>query len=138
MFRPEKDEWKLRDAFRLHERDDFKKFVERAEPAGHEHKAEAVFRETNFAREKIMKVQRHVDKTIAGLLVRQFDVEADGFAAALRRALVRGFHDARAAAGDDGEIVLREPFGDGRCGVIILVIRAHSRGAKNRDGGADL
>ena len=37
VFAPEKDERKLRDALRLHEREDFKKFVERPEAAGHEY-----------------------------------------------------------------------------------------------------
>ena len=129
---------KLRDALRLHERDDFEKFVERAESAGHEDEAEAVFREADLARKKIMEMQRQVDKAIAGLLVRQFDVEADGFAAALGRALVRGFHDARSAAGDDGEIVLRQAFGNRRGGAIIFVVRARPRGAENRDRRADL
>jgi len=138
MFAAEQDERELRDALRLHEREDFKKFVERAEAAGHEHEAEAVFHEADFAREKIMKVNRDVGVAVAALLVRQFDVEADGFAAGVFRAFVRGFHDAGAAAGDDGEIVLGEALGDVVRGAIKFVGRLGARGAKNRHGRADL
>ena len=56
MFASKKDEGKLRDAFRLHERDDFKKFVKSAKAPRHEHKAEAVFCETHLAREEIMEM----------------------------------------------------------------------------------
>jgi len=65
-----------------------KKFVERAEAAGHVDEAEAVFGKTDFARKEIVEVQREVDEAVASLFARQFDVEAHGFAAALRRALV--------------------------------------------------
>src|SRR5208282_1069659 len=135
---PKQDEGELGNALRLHKRDDFKKFIERAEAAGHEDEAEAVLREADLAGEEIMKMQRQIGKTIAGLLMRQFDVEADGFAAALGRPLVRGFHDARAAAGDDGEIVLRQAFGNRRGGTVIFVVWACPRGTENGDRGANL
>ena len=79
-----------------------------------------------------------LEKTIAALFVRQLDVKADGFAAGVCRAFVGGFHDAGAAAGDDGQIVLGEFLGEILRGAIILVIRLGARGAKNRHGRADL
>ena len=135
---PEQDERKLWDALRLGERNDFEEFVERAEAARHENETEAVFREANLARKEIMEMQRQINESIARLLVGQFNVEADGFAAALPRAFVRRFHGARSAAGDDGEIVLRQAFGNRHGGMIIFVIRAHPRGAENGDGGTGL
>src|SRR5882724_3299561 len=55
-----KDDWKSRDALGLHEREHLKKLVKRAETAGHINETEAVFYEANFAREKIMEMDRDV------------------------------------------------------------------------------
>ena len=43
MFAAEQDERELRDALRLHQRQHFKQFVERAEAAGHETKPRLYF-----------------------------------------------------------------------------------------------
>src|SRR6185312_3232557 len=102
-------------------------FVQRAKAPRHVNETETVFHKTNFARKKIMEMDRNVGKWIGELLSRQFDIEADGFAAGFRRTFVRRFHDARAAAGDDGEIMLREFFADGCRGAIIFVAGLRSR-----------
>ena len=46
------------------------------------------------------------DVRVRALLERQPDVQADGLAAGLARAAVRGFHDSRAAARRDNEAVI--------------------------------
>jgi len=83
VFAAKHDQGKLRDALGLHQGRHFKKFVQRAKAARHENESEAVFDEANLARKKIMEMDRDIGKTVAALLVRQFDVEADGFAAGL-------------------------------------------------------
>jgi len=138
IFAAEKDEGKLRDALGLHEREDFKKFVERAETTGHENEAEAVFHEAYFAREKVMEMNRHIGKTIPGLFVRQLDVEAHGFASGLHGSAIGGFHDAGSATSDDGEILFGEAFADSHGGAIIFVRWLGSRRAENGHSGADL
>ena len=97
-----------------------------------------VFYETNFAREKIMEVDRDVGKFIAVLFVRQFDVQSDGFATRVRRAFVRRFHDTRSAAGDHSEFVFGKTFGDLQRGVVIRIVHRRARGTKNRHRRSDL
>ena len=138
VFGAEQDERELRDALGLDERDDFKQLIERAKPAGHVNEAEAVFREADLARKKIVEVQRKVGVAVALLLAGQFDVQADGFTAALRRALVGGLHDARAAAGNDAELVPGKFPGNVMRGAVILVAGLHPRRAENAHGGAGL
>src|SRR5437016_5044356 len=79
MLAPKKNEGKLRDALRLDQRQHLEKLIERPKASGHEDKANAVFDEANFTREKIVEMDRKVRITIPFLLVGQFDVQADGF-----------------------------------------------------------
>ena len=138
MFFAEQDERELRDALRLHEREHFKKFIERAEATRHENKAETVFYETNFARKKIMEVHRHVGVFVAGLLERQFNVEANRFTTGVRRAFVGRFHNAGTATSDDGEIMFRQPLRDIHGGAIVFVGGFGAGGAEDGHGGTDL
>ena len=134
----EQDQRELGNALGLHERQHFKEFVQCAKTAGHEDKPEAVFYKGNFAGEEIMKLDGDIGKAIARLLMGQFDVQSDRFAAGLRRAFVGGFHDAGAAAGNDGEIMLGQALGNRGRRLIILVRRLGAGRSKDRHGGANL
>jgi len=67
------------------------------------------------------------------VLAREPDVEPDREAAALLRAAVRPLHHARAAAGDDGEVVLGEEAPDLARGAVGGVLLADAGGAEDRD-----
>ena len=118
----------------MHQRDDFKKLVQRSKTAGHENKTDAVFDEANFAGKKIMKMDRDVRVAIALLFVRQFDVQADGFAPRLGRAAIGRFHDARSAAGDDPQIIFRQAFANLHRHFVIRIGWARARRAENGHG----
>src|SRR2546423_14540853 len=64
-----KDQRKARNALGLFQGDDLEEFIERAESTGHEDEAHAVFYETDFAREKIVKMDRDVGVAIALLFM---------------------------------------------------------------------
>ena len=83
MFLAEEDQRELRDALRLHQRHHLEQLIQRAEAAGHIDEGDTVFGEADFAREEIMEMHRHIREQVARLLVRQFDVQTDGFALAL-------------------------------------------------------
>lgn len=134
----EKDEWITRNAAGLDEGEHFKKFVERSKTTGHEYEGDAVFYETNFAREKVMKMDRDIRVRIAFLFVRQFDVQADGSSLGRQCAAVGSFHDARSAAGDDGEIVFGQFPREMNGGFVIPIGRQQSRGAEHGYAGPDL
>jgi hypothetical protein len=50
-----------------------------------------------------MKLERESRTAVCRLLFGYIDVQPDGLSACFQRSLIRGFHHARAAAGDDGE-----------------------------------
>ena len=106
--RPKRISGKRGNALRLHQRQYFKKFIQRAKSPRHEHKGDAVFDKADLARKKVMKMDRHIGVSIALLFVWQFNVQAHRFALDGRGAAIGRFHDARPAAGDDGEIMLRQ------------------------------
>ena len=83
-------------------------------------------------------MNRHVRVLIARLLVRQLDVQAHGFAAGLRRALVGRLHDAGPAARHHGEVVFGETLGDFHGGAVIFIRRFGAGRAEDGDGGADV
>src|SRR5579872_3306819 len=68
---------------RLGERQDFKKFVHRAEAAGEDYESLREIREPELAHEEIVKleIQRRRDELVGMLLERQLDVQPDAFAA---------------------------------------------------------
>ena len=102
MFPAEEDQRKSRDALRLHKRDHFKKLIQGAKTARHENEPHAVFHKAHLAREEIMEMDGDVRITIAGLFVRQFDIQANGFAAGLH-----GLLGGRAALGRLGLALLQ-------------------------------
>ena len=73
-FLAEEDQREAGDAPGLHQRGHFEELIKRAEAAGHEDEADAVFDEANFAREKIMEIDRDVGETISFLLEWQFNI----------------------------------------------------------------
>src|ERR1043165_1972682 len=118
IFAPETDERKLRDAARLNESQHFEEFVERPKAARHENEGNAVFHKANFARKEIVKVHRDVREPIALLLMRQFDVETDGFSFGERCTFIGSFHYAGPATSDNGEIMLGEALREFDCGLV--------------------
>ena len=135
---PKTDQWKPRHLARLHQCEDFKEFIHRAKPAGHVDKRRAVFGEAHFASEKVVEIHRDIGVRIAALFEGQFDIQAHGFPASLGRALVGGFHDAGAAAGDDGIIVFRQTPGEIDCGFVIFIAWLGACGAKHSDRRANV
>ena len=83
----------------------------------------------------MLEFDRQILIGVGVLLVRQDDVEADGGAAAGKRAFVGGFHDAGAAAGDDGEAGVGEFAGDGFGQQAVGVVLRGARAAVDADGG---
>jgi phosphohistidine phosphatase len=138
VFFAEEDEREFGNAFRLDQGEHFKQFVQRAKAAGHVHEGDAVLHETDFAGEKVMKVHGQIGVGIAFLLMRQFDIQADGFAFAQKRAFVRGFHDTGAAARDDGNVEMREAFAQLDRSFVILVIGLGARRTINSDRRANM
>src|SRR2546421_12387303 len=138
VFTAEEDQGKTGNTPGLHQRDDFKKLVERAEPAGHEYEPDAVFHEADFTRKEIMKMNGDVGVAIGLLLERQLDVQPHRFPPGRRGAFVGRFHDTGTAARNDGEVVLGQAAAqfDGR---LVTGIRARSsRRAEYGDRRTDL
>src|SRR2546423_1788271 len=61
----------------LDQRDRFKQFVERAEPARQDHEGDRVLHEHYFSYEEIAKVEQLIRVNVRLLFERQFDVESD-------------------------------------------------------------
>ena len=137
MFFAVEDQRELLDAVRLHKRHYLEQFIQRTKPARHVDKPEAVLHETNFAGKKVVKIDRQIRVFVAALFKRQLDVQSDRRALALCRALVRGLHDSRAAAGDHRHAGLRQFFTHVHRRLVGGVARLGSGGAKNRHGGVD-
>ena len=137
MFFAVEDQRKLLDAVRLHKRHHFEQFIQCTEPARHVDEPEAVLHETDFAGKKVVKVNRQIRVLIAALFKRQLDVQSDRRALALCRALVRGLHDSRAAAGDHRHAGLGQFFTHGHRRLVVRIARLGSGGAKNRHSGVD-
>ena len=121
----------------LDEGEGLKHFIHGAEAAGHHDEAIAVFEEEDLADEEVFHRDPLVEVGVMGLLEGEFDVAADGAAVDVFGAPIGGFHDAGAAAGDDGET----EFGDGGAhlaGELVgRVIFFEARGAEDGDAGAD-
>ena len=85
-----------------------------------------------------MEIDRDVGEAISFLFERQLDVQSDGFPLRFGSATIGGFHDAGAAAGDDGEFVFGQAFGDIDGGAIERIAWRRARRAEDRDGEAEL
>ena len=91
----------------LDQRQRLEQLVERPEAAREDDEALGVLDEHDLAHEEVAELHAEVDVLVQALLEGQLDVAADGDAARLLRPAVGGLHDARAAAGDDREALLR-------------------------------
>ena len=107
----------------LHQRQALGQLVERAEAAGHHDVGRREVHEHHLAREEMAEVEADVLVRVAGLLVRQLDVEADRRRASREGALVGRFHDARAAAGDHAEAGVGQQARDVLGQLVIRMIR---------------
>ena len=119
----------------LHEGEALKKFVERAEAAGHDDVGDGVFDEHDFAREEVAEGDGQVLIGVGVLFVRQEDVEANGGAASGKRAFVGGFHDAGAAARDNGKPCVGQGAGDLFGQEVVGVFGGDAGAAVDADGG---
>src|SRR6266404_5827729 len=106
MLFPKQNQREPRNALSLNQRKNLEKFIQRPEPAGHKHKANAVLDEANLSRKEIMKIDGNVGVAISSLLLGQLDVEPHRFAFGESGPFVGCFHDAGATACDDRQIVL--------------------------------
>src|SRR5580704_19421096 len=90
---------------RLHQREHFPEFIQRAETPGKHNQRLGELREPQLAHEKIMKheAELRTDVVIGALFVRQLNTQSDGFSAGFGRATVCRLHDSRASAGADYE-----------------------------------
>ncbi len=122
----------------LDQRERLEQLVHRAEAAREDDERLRVLHEHRLAHEEVAEVDGRGDVVVHPLLERQLDVAADRLAAGLRRALVRGLHDARPAAGDHGEAALGQaPRGLLRRSVHRLV-RQDARAAEDADRRAEV
>ncbi len=78
-------------------------FIDRAESARHHHEGVGVLHKHDLAHEEVREVDADVEIRIRHLLVREFDVAADGVAAGFLGAAVGRLHHPRPAAGHDRE-----------------------------------
>ena len=107
---------------RLDQRQALEQLVHRPEPAGQDDVALGVLDEHRLPGEEEVEheVLVRVDVRVRPLLVGEHDVEPDRGAAALLGPLVRGLHDPRPAARDDGVAPLGEPPPDGHPELVVL------------------
>src|SRR5438105_3903668 len=131
MLAAKKNEGETWDALSLDKGNHFKELVECPKTAGHENEADAVFDETNFPGKKVMEMDGDVCKTVSFLFVRQFDVQPHGFTFGQGCAFIGSFHNARPAAGDDGEVVFGQSARQLDCRSIIFVGWGHASGTEN-------
>ena len=126
------------DLARLDQRQRLEQLVERPEAARQDHERVGVLHEHDLAGEEVAELDAEVDVRVEALLLRQLDVAADRQAAALLAAAVGGFHDPRAAAGDDRVAGLRPASARGRGPARSRVARLDARGPEDADRRADL
>ncbi len=99
----------------------------RAEASGQYHVGGREAHEHHLAREEIAEVDADILERVAGLLVRQNDVEADRGRPAGVRAAIDGFHQSGPAAGDHREARIGQKARD----VLgLLVVRVTGRDAR--------
>ncbi len=84
----------------LHQRQQLEKLVERAKAAGEHGQRTGTQQEMHLAQREIVELEGQFRRDIAvgRLLMRQHDIEADGFRANIHSTPVRRFHDRGTAA----------------------------------------
>src|ERR1041385_801551 len=102
----------------LHQGQVLEQLVHRSVPARERDHGAGVARQHHLADEEEPEEDAAPHPGVGALLVGELDVDADREPAPLHRALVGGLHDARSAAGDDGESLAgEEPRGFGGLGI---------------------
>jgi hypothetical protein len=123
---------------RLHQRQRLHQLVHRAEAAGQYDIGGSELHEHDLAREEMAEGLADVLVGIAGLFVRQLDVQPDRQRLAEIGALVGRLHDARSATGDHGEPCVGQ-LARGFLGErVVRMPRRHSRAAEHRHRRADM
>ena len=102
------DDGERNDLEGLDEGERLEEFVERAEAAGEDDESARVLHEHDLAHEEVAEGEFDALVRVWLLLKRERDVQAHGSAARLDATLVGGFHDARAAPGDDRKLLRRQ------------------------------
>lgn len=121
----------------MNQREGFEHFVQRAKAARHHHIGAGVFGEGHFAGEEVAEAQGDVLVWVAVLFKRQFDVQAHAGGVASEGAFVGGFHDAWAAAADDGKAGVGQLTCDVFGQLVVGVIGFGACAAENGHGGAN-
>ncbi len=122
------------DLLGLDERHYLEEFVERTEAAREVDIHLGSVGQHHLTHEEVVEAELLGEIRIVGLDFRQIDIEPDGGAADLEGALVGRLHDARGAAGDDGEPFLREPAREFLGARIRVVPERRSRAAEEGYG----
>src|SRR5205809_6281779 len=120
---PIEDDRKVLDLARLGKGQRLEELVEGAQTAGKDDEAASVFDEHVLADEEVAELDAEGDVVVELLLVGQLDVAADRQPAGLLAPAVDGFHDPRAAAGDDGETAPRQRGPKGPARGVVRIIR---------------
>ena len=94
---------KSRNFLRLDECDGLEKFIERTEPARHDHEAVRVLEQKHFADKEIPNVHRSVEIRVRLLLEGQLDVHSDTPTTYGLGTPIGGLHDSRTTPGHDGK-----------------------------------
>src|SRR4029077_14040385 len=87
----------------LNQGERFKKFVEGADAAGHNHEGVGIFYQKRLANEKIMQPDTKIEIHVGSLLEWQLNVASNRPPSDLFWAAIGSFHDAWAAAGHHRE-----------------------------------
>src|SRR5512143_1543598 len=107
------------DFFGLNERQRFKEFVHGPKAPGEYDVPNGVLHEHQLPYEKVAEFDPDVLKLVRSLLQWKIDVQANGDASCVLRALVCRLHDAGPSSRDDGEAVLRKPLGHLQALVVV-------------------
>jgi hypothetical protein len=116
----------------LHQRERLEELVQGAEAARQHDVGGGELREHHLAREEVLEAQADVLVAARGLLARQVDVQAHRHAAPGEGALVRRFHEARAAAGEHGEARVGEQAGGLLGELVVARAGLDARAAEHR------
>src|SRR5512144_2925294 len=125
------------DFFGLNERKRFEEFIHGPKAPGEYDIPDGVLHEHQLPYEKVAEFDPDVLKLVRGLLQRKIDVQADGDASGVLRALVCRLHDAGPSSRDDGEAVLRQTLGHLQALAVVRRTRRETRASENRHGGSD-
>src|SRR4029450_8555745 len=115
----------------LHQRERLHELVERTEATRHDDPGGRKFYEHHLACEEVMKGLADVLVGISGLFMRQLDIESHARAAAEKRTLVRGFHEARSTARNHAEAGIGKLARDLKGKKVIGMILRRSRAAED-------